>query len=66
MAVHGFRSIASTALNELGKEADLIEAALAHGLKDDVRAAYNRADYVDRRRQLMQDWEDILVEAGLY
>ncbi|MDL2216837.1 integrase arm-type DNA-binding domain-containing protein, partial [Desulfovibrio sp. OttesenSCG-928-M14] len=44
MTVHGFRSMASTILNEQGYRPDVIEAALAHGEKNAIRAAYNRAE----------------------
>ena len=59
MCIHGFRSIASTLLNESGKyRAEVIEAALAHAERNQVRAAYNRAEYLEERRVLMQDWAD--------
>lgn len=57
---HGFRSSASTILNERGFEPDVIEAALAHQDDDDVRAAYNRAKYWPQRVKLMQSWADLL------
>lgn len=61
MCIHGFRSIASTLLNESGRyRADVIEAALAHAEKNQVRAAYNRAEYLEERRVLMQDWADMV------
>ncbi len=53
---HGFRTIASTLLNELGFPPDLIELQLAHKPRDKVRAAYNRAE----RRAMMQAWADYL------
>lgn len=53
---HGFRALASTTLNEQGFDQDLIEAALAHVDKNSVRAAYNRTDYLDRRRDIMKWW----------
>jgi integrase len=46
MTGHGFRSIASTILNERGFQPDVIERQLAHAENDKVRAAYNRAEYV--------------------
>ncbi|SHH95967.1 integrase domain-containing protein [Ferrimonas marina] len=52
---HGLRSLASTTLNEQGFEPDIIESALAHMDGNEVRAAYNRAEYLQRRR-LMMDW----------
>lgn len=59
---HGFRSSASTILNERGFNPDIIEAALAHQDEDDVRRAYNRATYLPERAKLMQDWADLLDE----
>jgi len=67
MTGHGFRSVASTYLNNLGTiRPDMIEAQLAHGDKDQVRAAYNRADYMEYRKAMMQFWADTLemLEAG--
>lgn len=57
---HGFRSSASTILNERGFDDDVIEAALAHQEEDDVRRAYNRATYWPERVKLMQAWADLL------
>ena len=62
MCAHGFRSSASTILNERGFDADVIEAALAHQDEDEVRAAYNRTKYLPRRIKLMQDWADLVDE----
>lgn len=61
-APHGFRSIASTLLNELGYNRDWIERQLAHGERNDVRAAYNYAEYLPERRRMMQEWADYLTE----
>lgn len=60
---HGLRSIASTALNEQGFPPDVIEAALAHVDKNEVRRAYNRSDYLEQRRPMMQWWADFVVAA---
>ena len=60
MTIHGFRSLASTLLNEQGYRPDIIEAQLAHVDKNRIRAAYNRAQYLDERREMMQDWADYL------
>ena len=60
MCTHGFRSIASTLLNELGYNRDWIERQLAHGERDVVRAAYNYAEYLPERRKMMQEWADYL------
>jgi integrase len=65
--VHGFRAIASTALNEMGFRPDVIECQLAHQEGNAVRAAYNRAEYLSERRAMMKhwaDWIDSVVEGG--
>ena len=60
---HGFRSTASTILNEeMHFNKDLIEAQLAHGDEDKVRGAYNRAEWLDLRSKMMQHWADKLDE----
>ena len=64
--IHGFRSLASSILNESGKwNPDAIERQLAHSEKDQVRAAYNRANYFDERRRMMQWYADYLDELRL-
>lgn len=60
MTAHGFRSAASTILNERGFNPDVIEAALAHQDENSVRRAYNRATYWAERVPLMQAWADLL------
>ena len=60
MTWHGFRTIASTSLNEQGWNPDLIELQLAHAERNEVRAAYNRAQRLAERRQMMQAWADYL------
>jgi integrase len=63
--VHGFRAMASTALNELGFRPDVIERQLAHQEENAVRAAYNRAEYLNERRAMMIKWADYIdVAAG--
>jgi integrase len=57
---HGFRSTASTILNEHGFRADVIERQLAHSERNSVRAAYNHAQYLSERRKMMQWWADYL------
>ena len=57
---HGFRSTASTILNEHEFRADVIERQLAHSERDTVRAAYNHAQYLPERRKMMQWWADYL------
>lgn len=56
LVAHGLRSIASTMMNESGFNPDVIEAALAHSDKNEVRRAYNRSIYLDKRVELMQWW----------
>jgi integrase len=58
--VHGFRSMASTALNEMGFRPDVIERQLAHQERNAVRATYNRAEYLNERRAMMKRWADRL------
>jgi len=60
MTGHGFRSMASTLLNEQGWRPDAIERQLAHCEENDVRAAYNYAEYLPERRTMMQAWSDYL------
>lgn len=50
VVAHSLRSIASTARNEAGLNADTIEATLAHGYKNEIRKAYNRSTYLLQRR----------------
>jgi len=66
MTGHGFRSAASTILNEQGYRHDVIERQLAHGERNQVRAAYNRAEYLPERKVMMQEWADYLdkLKAG--
>lgn len=60
LVAHGLRSIASTAMNEAGLNADIIEAALSHTDKNEVRRAYNRSLYLEQRKELMQWWGDFI------
>lgn len=66
MTGHGFRSVASTILNEQGYRHDVIERQLAHAERNQVRAAYNRAEYLPERKVMMQEWADYLdkLKAG--
>jgi integrase len=57
---HGFRTIASTLLNEQGFPPDVIELQLAHAERNKVRAAYNKAQRLTERRRMMQAWADYL------
>ena len=64
LVAHGLRALASTTLNESMKfDSDLIEACLAHNETNEVRAAYNRAEYIEHRREVMSWWSDFINEA---
>ncbi|HGU6862895.1 tyrosine-type recombinase/integrase, partial [Klebsiella pneumoniae] len=60
LVAHGLRSIASTAMNEEGFNPDVIEAALSHNDKNEVRRAYNRSTYLEQRKQLAVWWGDFV------
>jgi integrase len=60
MSGHGFRSLASTLLNEQGWNRDAIERQLAHAERNSVRAAYNYAEFLPERKKMMQAWADYL------
>ena len=62
MTGHGFRSMACTILNEQGWNRDAIERQLAHAERNNIRAAYNYAEYLPERRKMMQDWANYLGE----
>ncbi len=64
LVAHGMRSLASTILNEKGFDPDIIEAALAHIGKNEVRNAYNHAEYIERRKPLMNWWSDYIDQAA--
>ena len=66
MSGHGFRSMASTLLNEQGWNRDAIERQLAHAERNSVRAAYNYAEFMPERKKMMQSWADYLdgIKAG--
>jgi len=57
---HSFRSMASTRLNELNYNGDIIEMQLSHAQKDKIRSAYNHAEYLPERKKMMQDWSNYL------
>ncbi len=65
MTGHGFRSLASTILNEKGYAPDVIERQLAHEDEDKIRSAYNRAEYLLERKKMMQDYADYLSQLSL-
>ncbi len=60
MTGHGFRSVASSSLNEAGFRSDVIERQLDHVERNKVRAAYNRTQYLPERRKMMQQWADMV------
>jgi integrase len=62
MTAHGFRSMASTILHDHNWPGEVIEVQLAHQEQNKVKAAYNRAQYLDKRREMMQWWADHLDE----
>ncbi|MAD74115.1 MAG: integrase [Rheinheimera sp.] len=62
MTSHGFRHTASTFLNELGFDPDVIELQLAHMNKDRIRATYNKAQLMEKRKEMMQAWADYLEQ----
>lgn len=64
LVAHGLRSLASTTLNEQGFDHDVIEACLAHVDSNEVRAAYNRAEYIERRKKVMAWWSDHIEKAA--
>ncbi|EBU6939406.1 tyrosine-type recombinase/integrase [Salmonella enterica subsp. enterica serovar Manchester] len=65
LTAHGMRSIVSTAMNENPAfRGDVVEAVLAHGEKDSTRASYNRATYLEERRQMMNWWGEFVSNAA--
>lgn len=65
LVTHGLRSIASTALNVQGFNSDLIEVALSHINKDRIRMAYNRADYLEKRFEMLNWWGNFIESKSL-
>jgi len=65
LVAHGLRALASTTLNEEGFNHDVIEACLSHVDKNEVRAAYNRAEYIERRKKVMSWWSDHIEKAAM-
>ena len=61
LVAHGLRALASTTLNEQGFNPDVIEAALAHIDKNEIRAAYNRAQYLEKRKVMMCWWSNTIT-----
>jgi len=64
LVAHGLRALASTTLNKQGHDPDVIEAALSHVDKNEVRRVYNRAEYLERRRVLMCWWSQHIENAA--
>ena len=60
MTAHGFRTTASTLLHEMGWKSEVIETQLAHRDRNKIRGIYNKAQYLDERRDMMQAWADYL------
>lgn len=60
MTGHGFRTLASTILNEKGYRVDAIESQLAHECENKIRGAYNQAEYLLERKKMMQEYADWL------
>ena len=60
MSGHGFRAMASTVLHEQGWPSDIIERQLAHAERNSIKAAYNHAQHLPKRRKMMQAWADYL------
>lgn len=65
LVAHGMRSLASTILNEEGFDGDVIEAALAHIGNNETRNAYNRANYLERRKPVMAWWSNHIEKAAM-
>jgi integrase len=62
MSGHGFRAMASTVLHEQGKPTEVIERQLAHAERNSIKAAYNHAQHLPERREMMQGWADYLEQ----
>jgi len=60
ITAHGFRGVASTFLNTMGYRSEIIEAQLAHKDKNQIRSAYNHADYIEERTVMLQEWGNYL------
>jgi len=60
LTTHGLRHTASTQLHEQGYKSDIIERQLSHGERNKIKATYNHAQYLDERREMMNEWSDFL------
>ena len=58
MVGHGFGGTAATLLNELGWDSKIVDFQLSHWEKSSVSAAYNHAEYLKQRTEMMQAWAD--------
>lgn len=58
---HGFRALACTILNDIGQPRDIVNAALSHQIEDEVEKVYNRAEYLDPRRNVLTVWSNIIT-----
>lgn len=65
LVAHGLRSIASTTMNEAGFNSDIIESSLAHTDKNEVRRAYNRANYLKQRNDLLAWWGEKIQNSSI-
>ncbi|MCP4324725.1 MAG: tyrosine-type recombinase/integrase [Alteromonadales bacterium] len=65
LVAHGLRSLASTTLNEQGFDGDIIESCLSHIDKNEVRKAYNRSEYIERRQKVMIWWSSHIEQASI-
>ncbi len=63
LVAHGMRAIASTALHEHGFDSLLIEACLSHTDQNEIRASYNRSDYLEQRKEIMCWWSDFIINS---
>lgn len=62
LTTHGFRHTASTMLNEMGWPADAIEKQLSHEERNKIRGVYNKAEYLNDRKEMMSAWSAFLLE----
>jgi len=58
LVAHSLRALASTTLNENGFDPDVVESVLSHLDKNEVRRTYNHAEYIERRREMMNWWSE--------
>ncbi|GAB6070869.1 hypothetical protein JCM30760_19660 [Thiomicrorhabdus hydrogeniphila] len=62
LTTHGFRHTASTLLNEQGWSPDAIEKKLSHEERNKIRGTYNKAEYLEVRREMMEEWSRFLED----